>query len=215
MIETLQYFCLFQKIFPVSSYLFPIISFMVTVSLLKRAWTVDSTEHVLVLLPWWFIIKEFGWHRIFWKWNFLWRNRWNLEKSHNFRILRSYWLTSAKGKQRKQKKTRPATLLRRDSKTDVLPVTIGKFLRTLFLPHISVGCFCTPNEWIFCVFTFYLVDLIAVLRNKRQCADFNKFLKVKSNPLVCFLWEIREDSVSKAQRKGNMIKTKDKFFGFL
>ena len=88
---------------------------------------------------------------------------------------------------------RPATLLRRDSKTGVLPVTIGKFLRTLFLPHISVGCFCTPNEWIFCVFTFYLVDLIAVLRNKRQCADFNKFLKVKSNPLVCFLWEIRED----------------------
>ena len=100
MIETLQYFCIFQKIFPVSSYLFPIISFMVTVSLLKRAWTVDSTEHVLVLLPWWFIIKEFGWHRIFWKWNFLWRNRWNLEKSHNFRILRSYWLTSANGKQR-------------------------------------------------------------------------------------------------------------------
>ena len=106
-------------------------------------------------------------------------------------------------------------LLRRDSKTGVLPVTIGKFLRTLFLPHISVSCFCTPNGWIFYVFTLYLVDLIAVLRNKRQCADFNKFVKVKSNPLVYFLWEIREDSVSKAQRKVNMIKTKDKFFGFL
>ena len=39
---------------------------------------------------------------------------------------------------------------------------------------------------------------------------FNKFVKVSSNPLVYFLWEIREDSLSKAQRKVNM-----KHHGFL
>ena len=72
---------------------------------------------------------------------------------------------------------RPASLLRRYSKTGVFPVTIGQFLRTLFLQHISVAA---SVHWMneFSVFTFYLLDLIAVLRIKRQCADFNKFMKV-------------------------------------
>ena len=39
-----NFFCLFQKLFPVSSHFFPIISFMVTVSPLKRALTVDTKE---------------------------------------------------------------------------------------------------------------------------------------------------------------------------
>ena len=43
-IETFQYFCLFQKFFPISSHLFPIISFMATVSSLKRALSVGPNE---------------------------------------------------------------------------------------------------------------------------------------------------------------------------
>ena len=67
---------------------------------------------------------------------------------------------------------RPATLLKRDSKTGVFPVTIGQFLRTLFLQHISVGCFSTLNGWIFYVLTFHLLDLIAALRNQAPMRRF-------------------------------------------
>ena len=51
-------------------------------------WT--RTNHGLVLLLWWFVIKEFGWQRILGKWHFLWRNKWNFE-SHNFRILKKWF----------------------------------------------------------------------------------------------------------------------------
>ena len=100
---------------------------------------------------------------------------------------------------------RPATLLKRDSKTGVFPVTIWQFLRTLFLQHISVGCFCTMNGWIFCVPTFYSLELIAA--NAQILINVWKF---NLTPLVYFLWEITEDSVSNAQRKVNM-----KHHGFL
>ena len=90
MIETFQYFCLFQKIFPISSHLFPIISFMVTVSPLKPALTVDPNEPRPSCSSLRFIIKEFGRQRILGKWYFLWRNKLNFE-SHNLRILRNYW----------------------------------------------------------------------------------------------------------------------------
>ena len=50
---------------------------------------------------------------------------------------------------------RPATLLKRDSKTGVFPEAIEQFLRTLVLQHISVGCSCTLNGWIFCVYFWF------------------------------------------------------------
>ena len=69
MIGTFQFFCPFQIFFPVSSHLFLINSFIVTASPLKRDLTEDPNEprpkwFLMILLPWWFVIKEFGWQRI-------------------------------------------------------------------------------------------------------------------------------------------------------
>ena len=64
---------------------------------------------------------------------------------------------------------RPAILFKRDTKTGVF---LWQFSRTLFLQHISVDRFCRLNGWIFYVLTFYLLDLIPVLRNQAPVRRF-------------------------------------------
>ena len=68
---------------------------------------------------------------------------------------------------------KPASLLRTNSNTSVFPVTFR---------HITVGCFCTLNGWIFYMSTNCNCN-VAQSRTNAQ---------------------IREDCVSKAQRKVNM-----------
>ena len=191
-------------------------------------WT--RTNYGLVIPSWWFITKEFGWQRILRKWNFIWKNKWNSE-CHNFRILRSYLVTSANGKQdcknwdrcfsltlfevwyeRNENfffsyKKLPSEAAVRICSSKKLFLKISQYLQKNTCVEVSFNkvaglktCSFTKKRlqhWCFSC------DYWAIFKNTFFTSHLC-WLLLYTELVVSFLWEIREDIVSKAQRKVNM-----------